>query len=139
MRPLPASVARAVAVAQGHKPVVSQPSSPIRVPRRGRLNKTEAAYELELRARKMAGEVRWYGFECVKLRLADGAWYTPDFAVEMTDGSLAFHECKGFQREAAMVRFKVAREQFPWATFVLVKAQSQRGGGFDKHVLERST
>lgn len=139
MRPLPASVARAVAVAQGHKPVVVQPQSPIRVPRRGRLNKTEAAYELELRARKMAGEVRWYGFECVKLRLADGAWYTPDFLVVLADGSIEAHETKGHMREAAAVRIKVAREMHPWLTVVIVKAQSQRGGGFDKHVLERST
>lgn len=138
MRPLPASVARAVAVAQGHKPVVHREAVPIQA-RRGVMNKTEAAYELELRARKMAGEVRWYGFECVKLRLADGAWYCPDFLVELADGSIEAHETKGHMREAAAVRLKVARELHPWLTVVIVKAQSQRGGGFDKHVLEKST
>lgn len=99
-------------------------------PRRGRMNKTERAYSIELRARQIAGEVRWFGFECTKLRLANGAWYTPDFTVELARGRLEFHETKGFAREAAIVRLKVAAELNPWARFFLVKSDSQRGGGF---------
>jgi hypothetical protein len=62
----------------------------------GTMNKTEAAYAATLDARRYAGEVAWFKFEGVKLRLADNTFYTSDFAVMLADGALEVHEVKGF-------------------------------------------
>ena len=46
----------------------------------GQMNKTESAYCQHLELRKRAGEIAWYRFEGIKLRLANNTFYTPDFA-----------------------------------------------------------
>ncbi|HHU8883863.1 TPA: DUF1064 domain-containing protein, partial [Escherichia coli] len=43
----------------------------------GQMNKTESAYCQHLELRKRAGEIVWYRFEGIKLRLADNTFYTP--------------------------------------------------------------
>lgn len=54
-------------------------------------------------------------FEAIKVRLADGAWYTPDLIIGSKLSGLLIEEVKGAHiREAAMVRFKVAAEQLAW-------------------------
>lgn len=92
-------------------------------PRRGRMNKWERLYAATLEGRKAAGEVIWHEFEAVKLRLADGAWYTPDFMV-LTPGGLEFHEVKGFWREAARVRIKVASDKYPFPVYAITRARN---------------
>ena len=94
----------------------------------GELNKTEAAYESLLRTRQMVGEVLWFRFEGVKLRLADNTFYTPDFAVMVADGQIELHEVKGFWADDARVKIKVAADQYPFR-FIAVKARSKRDGG----------
>ena len=90
-------------------------------PRRGVMNKTEARYAAELEARALAGELSWWAFERVRLRLANGAWYCPDFVVSTAAGEIEMHEVKGSHiREAAMVRLKVAASLYPFR-FVLVQ------------------
>jgi hypothetical protein len=84
-------------------------------------NKLEEAYMRQLDFLKTIGAVKSWKYESLKLRLAEGAWYTPDFFVELTDGVLEIHETKGFMREAAFVRLKVAAEQYPQFRFKLVK------------------
>ena len=69
----------------------------------GAMNKTEQAYERHLKARREAGEVLWFRFEGIKLRLADNTFYTPDFAVMAADGQLECHEVKGFWTDDARV------------------------------------
>lgn len=101
--------------------------TPARKPARG-MNKTEAAYAQHLEARRLAGEVLWWRFEPMRLRLANGAWFKPDFGVKLIDRSLEFHETKGFWREAARVRIKVAAELFPFR-FIAVK---RKGGGWER-------
>jgi hypothetical protein len=66
------------------------------------------------------GVVDWW-FEAIKLRLADKTWYTPDFAVLMADGTLELHEVKGFWRDDARVKIKVAAEQHWLFRFVAVQ------------------
>ena len=104
-----------------------------------RLNKWEQEYAQELESRRLFGdhEIHWWGFEAVKLRLADSTWYTPDFAVirhyqEPTGiwcQVVEFHEVKGFWRDDALVKFKVAAELFPWATFKAFRKRKVREGG----------
>lgn len=94
----------------------------------GTLNKTEAAYESFLSLRRAAGEVLWYKFEGVKLRLADNTFYSPDFAVMLSDGSMEMHEVKGFWQDDARVKIKVAADLYPFR-FIALKANAKKNGG----------
>lgn len=94
----------------------------------GALNKTEAAYQAHLAARQVAGEIAWFRFEGVKLRLADNTFYTPDFAVMRADGALEMHEVKGFWSDDARVKIKVAADAYPFR-FIALRAEPKRAGG----------
>jgi hypothetical protein len=85
-----------------------------------KMNKTEAAYSQRLDLQKAAGEILWHRYEPMKLRLADGSYYTPDFGVLTRDCLFELHETKGFWREAARVRIKVAASIYPFK-FIAVK------------------
>lgn len=101
----------------------------------GQMNKTESAYADELKARQMAGEIDWFGFEAWKLKLADNAFYTPDFVVMLSDLTLECHEVKGHWEEDARVKIKVAAETYPMLRFVAIKKQTKRqGGGWDYEI-----
>lgn len=88
----------------------------------GRMNKLEAAYEAQvLTPLRLAGEVVSYGFECLRLRLAGLATYTPDFLVQPVDLVLELHEVKPwsaklngpFWEEDARIKWKVVAEEYP--------------------------
>jgi hypothetical protein len=80
----------------------------------GEMNRSEAAYAQRLELQRQAGEVVWFKFEGVKLRLADATFYTPDFAVMLSDGTLEMHEVKGFWQDDARVKIKVASAMYPF-------------------------
>ena len=102
----------------------------------GSQNKTEAAYEQCLKDAVSLGDVAWYRFEGLKLRLADSTFYTPDFAVMLTNGQIECHEVKGFWQDDARVKIKVAAEQYPFR-FIAVKPLSKKaGGGWEREVFE---
>jgi hypothetical protein len=110
----------------GRAPVNTAPASVNVEPgpvnkRRGVPNKTESLRLRELEVQKVAGEVLDFGFERLKLRLADGAWFTPDIDVVYPDRHVEIEEVKGHWREAAMVRIKVAAEQFPCFKFTALR------------------
>ena len=92
----------------------------------GQMNNTEMAYANRLELLRRADEVAWYRFEGLKLRLADNTFYTPDFAVMLTNGQIECHEVKGFWQEDARVKIKVAAEQYPFL-FKAVKAAKRHG------------
>lgn len=94
----------------------------------GAMNKTEAAYGQHLELLKRAGEVVWYRFEGIKLRLADLTFYTPDYAVMVASGQMEIHEVKGFWEDDAKVKIKVAAEMYPFK-FLAVKVRSKKDGG----------
>ena len=91
------------------------------------MNKTEQAYAAHLDTLKRNGDVVAYAFEVIRIRLAEGATYKPDFVVVWRDGRTEFHEVKGYMHDAAAIRLKVAREVCP-IPFVLVRRR--RGGGW---------
>jgi hypothetical protein len=104
--------------------------------RYGQANRTEAAYGAHLETLKAAGEVVWYRFEGLKLRLADSTFYTPDYAVMRHDGLIECHEVKGFWEDAARIKIKVAAEMYPFR-FVAIKAKAKKdGGGWAEEVFE---
>ena len=75
-------------------------------PKVGQMNKAEAAYAATLAQRQHAGEAAWFKFEGLKFRLADNTFYTPDFAVMLSDGALEAHEVKGHWQEDARAKIR---------------------------------
>lgn len=91
----------------------------------GQMNKTEQAYAAHLDLLRHAGEIQWWGFEAVKLKLAAATFYTPDFVVIRADLGIEVHETKGHFEDDARVKWKVAVKEFWWIQFVLVKKQGK--------------
>lgn len=94
----------------------------------GEMNKTEAAYGQHLELLRRAGEVAWFKFEGLKLRLADNTFLTVDFAVMLIDGTLEMHEVKGFMLDDANVKLKIAAETYPFVFKLIRKA---KGGSWE--------
>jgi hypothetical protein len=92
------------------------------------MNGLERAYNQRLLTLVAAGEVLWFAFNDVRLRVGIGAYFKADFVVQYADGRIECHETKGYERVAAMVRIKGAALRYPHVRFVLVKAAP--GGGF---------
>jgi hypothetical protein len=86
------------------------------------MNQLEFRYALELEARKQAGAISDYRYEPMRLILAKRTSYLPDFLVLTADGEVEFHEVKGFMRDDAHVKLKVAAATFPFFRFWLVRA-----------------
>ena len=81
------------------------------------MNATEARYGSVLEGRLRDKDIVAYMFESVRLRMADNTTYTPDYMVITTE-HIEFHEVKGtFARDDAVVKYKVAKELFPWFVF----------------------
>jgi hypothetical protein len=94
----------------------------------GAMNKTEQAYAATLDQRRTAGEVAWFKFEGMKFRLADNTFYTPDFAVMLSDGALEMHEVKGFWQDDARAKIKIAADMYP-IRFIAIQAKPKKDGG----------
>jgi len=89
------------------------------------MNKTEAAYAYELEIRKRAGEIAWFRFEGVTLKLAHDTRYTPDFAVMLANGEMEMHETKGgFMREDSFIKIKLAASLFPFRFYLIRRDKS---------------
>lgn len=91
------------------------------------MNKTEKRRAIELEAKLRAGDIAVWEYGKVTLKLADDTRYTPDFFIVENDGSVVFEEIKGFWRDDALVKIKVAAEQFPFQFYSL---QAAKGGGW---------
>ena len=91
----------------------------------GRMNRLEAEY-----AAFLCGV--FHRFESVKFRLADKTFYTPDFMVMQSDGTIEFHEVKGFWEDDARVKIKVFAEMYPE---FIVKAITRSKGHWNVEVI----
>lgn len=99
---------------------------------RGQMNRTEAVFASEvLEPLKLGKRIADYKYESYRLRLANGAWYTPDFDCYEPLGAMVFYEVKGFIREASLVRIKVAAEMYPHHKFIMVFRNKQIPGGWE--------
>ncbi len=96
----------------------------------GQMNATEAAYDAVLDGRQHHGEIAWYKFEGLKLRLADNTFYTPDFAVMLADGRMECHEVKGVWLDDARAKIKIAAALYPFEFIAVRKQPKKAGGGF---------
>lgn len=97
-----------------------------------KMNKTEGAYWDRLQTLVRGGLLAWCGYEVVTFKLAHDTRYTPDFIIITNDGAVEAHETKGFFREDALVKVKVAAEQIRWCRFFVVKKTAD--GWESKHV-----
>lgn len=86
----------------------------------GKMNKTESRYAERLEQLRLTGEVVWWKFEAVTLKLAHDTRLTVDFFVMLRSGELQAHDVKGSEAmvtDDAKVKMKVAAGMFPWAFF----------------------
>jgi hypothetical protein len=100
-------------------------------PGSGHMNKLEASYAAHLEVRRMVGEITRWRFEPLKLRLAPSTYYNVDFVVYFADGRIEIHETKGFWRDDARVKIKVAAAMFDEFTFVAVVWEKKTGWKFE--------
>lgn len=85
------------------------------------LNKTEREYWEHLKQRlALDHQITWIGVQCITLKLAFDTRYTADFWT-FEGGQIVAREVKGFWRDDAKVKIKVAARLFPWIKFVVVK------------------
>ena len=109
--------------------VGGKPVSEIDKPKASRvdgMNKAEAQYSFELDILKAAGEIIDWWYEAVNLKLAKKTWYKPDFLVLLPNGKLRFVEIKGFLRDDAAIKYKLAREEFAFAEWVMLRLVKRR-------------
>jgi len=98
------------------------------------MNKLESSYAEHLRMLQLTGEVHSFSYERHNLKLADRTYYKPDFEVMLPDGSIEFHEVKGYMQEDANVKLKVAAQQFPQYVFKLIY-RGKRNSGWQISIL----
>lgn len=106
----------------------------------GEMNKTEEAYGRHLDAQILAGEVLWWKFEAIKLRLADSTFLTVDFAVLPASCVLEMHDVKGGRgivTDDAWVKMKVAAATYPFVFKVAFPLARRAGGGWDIETVGR--
>lgn len=126
---------RAVDVGSGDRPLTDKlaglhPPSASPDPARPQFkSKAEQSYANRLTSLQRVGSIKLWRYEDVTLRLGDRVRYTPDFFVELWDGSMEFHEVKGKHTwEQARVKLKVAASRYQRFRFLLVRIV---GGRFD--------
>ena len=102
--------------------------------RAGEMNKTEKRYSQYLQARKVIGEISWFRFEPMTLKIANDCRYTPDFVVLLPDGRIQLHDIKGSKyvfTEDAKVKMKVVAQSFPfYEVFAVYPRPIKEGGGW---------
>lgn len=89
------------------------------------MNDTEKRLSRELEVEKLLGNILGFHFEKIGLQLAPKTWYFPDFVVFMPDGCMHVIEVKGFLRDDAAAKYKVAVGMFPEITFHMVRSENQ--------------
>lgn len=105
------------------------------IKRPGEMNTLEAKYAAHLGALKESGAILDFGYEPLKIKLADKTYYSPDFMILALDGSLEFHEVKARWKHvdkktkvvtysahveaSASIKMKLAADIFP-AKFIML-------------------
>jgi hypothetical protein len=97
----------------------------------GEMNGLERHLAAYIEAEVNQGRISWYRFEGVTLKLADDTRYTPDFLVMLYDGTIECWEAKGFWRDDAKVKIKVAASLFPFVFRAFRKQTKKEGGGWE--------
>jgi hypothetical protein len=94
------------------------------------MNQTEKACNALLALRLHAGEILWFRFEGLRLRLADNTFYSPDFAVLAADSVMQCHEVKGHWTDDARAKINIAADMYPFRFLAVKKGKKAEGGGW---------
>lgn len=122
----------AVRHAEGGQGSTSFPSRPVARGRtvqrqQGRMNKTEQRYFTDILEPGMRrGAILSADFDAIKLRIGDNCFYTPDFLVQLRDGTMELHEVKGFMEDDARVKISSIAEKYPFTVY-LCRYESKTG------------
>src|SRR5687767_2706756 len=84
-------------MALANAPLVTVAKAP--VVRSGYRSKVEERYAQYLDLVQKVGGIRGWKYEAVRLRLAQGVTYVPDFVVRIDDSTVVFREVKGRKAE----------------------------------------
>ena len=84
------------------------------------LNKTEAAYLDELQSSDKYAAIHTQG---ITFLLGANCRYTPDFFTVDKEGKAVAWEVKGFWRDDARVKIKVAARMYRWVKFIAVQKE----------------
>jgi hypothetical protein len=103
----------------------------------GRMNKLEKRYAAHLEWRREAGEIVRWDFEPEKFRLAeigDACYLTPDFRLLMADGTVEFHDTKGWRTEEdAKIKIKWFRQRHPYPLVIVMEDRKNGGWTYERH------
>jgi hypothetical protein len=107
-----------------------EPPKPKRAKAADGMNKTERAFAEMLDQSLRYEQISGWRREPVKFRLAGRTWYTPDFVVcpaWSPNTPRYIFEVKGFMRDDASVKLKVAAELYPCFRWFLVRREGRNG------------
>ena len=85
-----------------------------------KMNKWEKEYDNFLSILKYKKIVLDYRYEGITFKLAYRTTYTPDFLVVNADKTVTIIEIKGFRRDDAMAKFKIAAQMYPYFRFKMI-------------------
>jgi hypothetical protein len=112
-------------------PAGPQPPPAVPRPRAGEdgLNKTERRFRDRLQGSLEARRIRRYLREPLKFRLGGRCWYCPDYLVlgDPHRPAPACCEVKGWLREDAAVKIKVAAHMYPEFRWLLIYYERKQG------------
>ena len=101
---------------------------PSKMPSDG-MNKTERAFSQMLALARYDCLILDWRREPCKFQLAGNTTYTPDFGIDLPFGVKAYVEIKGFMRDDAAVKLKVAASQYPCFIWLLVVRSGRHNWG----------
>lgn len=87
-------------------------------------SKMEARYSEQLQLRKLAGEIsEIHPQHCLRLDVNGEhiCKYYIDFMVVLNDGTIEYHEVKGFETDVWRIKWKLAKSIYGKEKFVLIK------------------
>lgn len=67
-----------------------------------------------------------WGYQPIRFRIAGGCFFTPDFVVRYADGRIVAVDVKGYMREAARIRIRIAAEKYPWMQFIVARKKHEK-------------
>lgn len=99
-------------------------------------SKTQQAYGLYLEALRQEGKIVKYYEEPFNIRLAEGAYYKPDFLVCELDQTLTIIEVKGGKfvlesEKTALIKAKIVAETLPFRMRMVWPRAKKDGGGWE--------
>ena len=94
-----------------------KPAKRIRQDSKPLMNKLEQAWLDKLKFGNFTDKVY---VQAIKFKLCNGVTYCPDFVVVQHHGHMVCYETKGFMRDDAAIKIKMAAKEFPNFTWILV-------------------